>query len=239
MGLEFWYEKENLMRKKIIAILLAMSMLLIAGCGGGKTNNTTNNTEPVAAVSDLELHNISPNLELGKEVDYKTACKIDTTQTTVGKLKISEQNIYKFGDALPNENLQPLEEYEWIEVKAETVFADQNAMDYGVNRASCVSNYYDLEYYELRVAEAENGFTKFSVKVGDKAYNDCLYIKTIDNQGWNTDLQSICNYTWYLRVPVGYDGMVIVFFNGGLDWQDGQYIYEVLDTDARVYRVRG
>jgi len=87
--------------------------------------------------------------------------------------------------------------------------------------------------------EQEDGFTKFSVKVEDKAYNECLYIKKVDNIGWTTDLQSLCNYTWYMRVPEGYDGMVVVFFNSAIEWEDGKYIYEVLDQDALVYRVEG
>ena len=227
------------MNKKILAVILAAAMLTLGACGRNTANNTNteNTAEPVAA--DFEKYNIAVNLTLGQEAEYRTACKADKTQTTVGRLKITEQNIYRFGDALPDDNLESLEEYEWIEVKAETVFDDQNALDFGVDRASCVSNYYDLEYYELRVQSLEGGFTGFSVRMDDKAFNDGLYIKLIDNQGWNSDLQSICNYTWYLRVPEGYDGMVIVFFNGGTDWQDGQYIYEVLDQDALVYRVEG
>ena len=223
------------MKKKIFAVLLAGVLLLACGCGT-QNNNSSNNSN---VVPDYEAHNIAVNLKLGTAADYKTRCKLDAAQTTVGKVKITEQKVYKFADALPDSRLVAQEEYEWIMVKAETVFEDQNAKDYGVDRASCVSNYYDLKYYELRIQEAENGFTSFSVKVGDKAYNDCLYIKDIDNIGWTTDLQSLCNYTWYIKVPEGYDGMTIVFFNAGLEWKDGQYIYEVLDQDALVYRVQG
>ena len=222
--------------KKIILSLLIV-FILISACACGTQQNNTANTNNV--VPDFEAHGIAVNLKLGQAADYKTVCNLDHEKTTVGKVKITSQKVYKFGDTLPDERLKAQEEYEWIEVKAETVFEDQNAKDAGVDRASCVSNYYDLKYYELRVQESENGFTSFSVKVGDKAYNDCLYIKDIENIGWTTDLQSLCNYTWYFKVPENYDGMTIVFFNAGLDWKDGQYIYEVLDKDALVYRVEG
>ena len=225
------------MKKKLIAIVLAGIMLLACGCQQ-QTNNTAANNE-AEVVADFVKHNIAINLKLGEAADYKTACKNDTTQTTVGKVKVTESKVYKNGDALPYPDMEAMEEYEWVQVSVQTVFEDQNAKDFGVNRASCVSNYYDLEYYELRLQEQDNGFTKFSVKVGDKAYNECLYKKVIDNQGWNTDLQSICNYTWFFRIPEGYDGMVIVFFNGGLNWEDGKYIYEVIDQDALAYRVEG
>ena len=222
--------------KKIILSLI-MAFILVAACGCGSGGNNAANTENV--VPDFVAHDIAINLSLGKEADYTTVCKNDATKTTVGKVKVTSQKTYKFGDALPDERLKEQEEYEWIEVKVETVFEDDNAKDFGVDRASCVSNYYDLKYYELRIQEAENGFTSFSVKVGDKAYNDCLYIKDIDNIGWTTDLQSLCNYTWYFKVPEKYDGMTIVFFNAGINWEDGKYIYEVLDKDALVYRVEG
>lgn len=222
--------------KKIILSLLIVCMLLAACACGAQQNNAANTSN---VLPDFEEHGIKVNLSLGKEADYKTVCNLDHEKTTVGKVKILSQKVYKFGDTLPDDRLKAQEEYEWIEVKAESVFGDENALDFGVDRASCVSNYYDLKYYELRIQEAENGFTSFSVKVGDKAYNDCLYIKDIDNIGWTTDWQSICNYTWYFKVPEKYDGMTIVFFNAGIKWEDGKYIYEVLDQDALVYRVEG
>ena len=58
----------------------------------------------------------------------------------------------------------------------------------------------------------------------------------MDNKGWNEERQSVCEYTWYARVPKGYDGVVVVFYNAGLEWKDGQYIYEVLDKDALLFR---
>ncbi len=224
------------MKKAIVAVLLAAVMVLSCACAGSSNNA---NVEP--KVPDLEAHGITGNLKLGEKASYKTATKLDVTVMTTGELTITERNVYQFADALPDEALKPLEGYEWVEVKATSMFTDDNARDCGVDRASCVTNYYDVTYYEQHIAPQEDGFVKFSVKPDEKgeSFDECLYTKVVDNLGWNDDRQTICNYTWYFRVPVGYDGMVIVFFNSAIEWPDGKYVYEVLDADSLVYRVMG
>ena len=220
------------MKKIIIALMLAAILLITCACG---TNNSNESETP--AVPDFETHNVNVNLKTGTAADYKTVCKIDPEQTTVGTVTITEVKHYKNGEALPSESLESLEGYEWVEVKATSVFGDDNAREFGIDRASCVSNYYDLQYFGSHLEEQESGFTKFAVKSGKTEYDQCLYIKLVDNLSWNDDRQSVCNYTWYFRVPEAYDGMVIAFYNAGIEWEDGKYIYEILDADSLVYRV--
>ena len=224
------------MKKSIAAIMLAALLLIACGCAPAAQNEI--NIAP--AVPDFETHNVKINLKLGETAEYKTATKLDTAQTTLGNVTINEINVFKFADELPDSTLPALEGYEWVEVKASSVFGDDKARELGVDRASCVTNYYDLTYYESHIESAEGSdFTRFSVKPegSEKSFDECLYTKVIDNLGWNDDRQNVCNYTWYFRIPEGYDGMVIVFFNSAIDWPDGKYVYEVLDADSLVYRV--
>ena len=223
------------MKKTIVALVLAFVMVLSCACGASNTNNNAN-VDPKAP--DFVAHNVNINLKLGETMPYKTATKLDITVETIGELTVTEQNVYKSADALPDEALKPLEGYEWIEVKARSMFTDDNARDCGVDRASCVTNYYDVTYYEQHITPQDDGFVKFSVKPenSDKSFDECLYTKIIDNLQWNDDRQTICDYTWYFRVPEGYDGMVIVFFNSAIDWPDGKYVYEIIDADSLVYR---
>ncbi len=226
------------MKKALVAVMLAV--LMIVSCACTQTQNTENNTINVAPnLPDFEEHNVKINLKLGEEAAYKTATKLDIEMETVGTVTITERNVYKFADELPDATLEAKEGYEWVEVKATSMFTDDNARELGVDRASCVTNYYDLTYYELHIETLADGMTKFSVKPegSETVYDECLYTKVIDNLGWNDDRQSICNYTWYFRIPEGYDGMVIVFFNSAIEWPDGKYVYEVLDADSLVYRV--
>ncbi|MBR6236301.1 MAG: hypothetical protein IKR16_01015 [Firmicutes bacterium] len=225
------------MKKTALILTAVMLLLVFCACGTPAQNNA--NTEPAllpAQAADLEAKGFKCTLKIGEGADYKTVCKQDPAQATTGTLTITECSRYKAGTTLPKEGLAELEGYEWVEIKARTVFDDQNARLYGVDRASTVTTYYEQKYYEQHVKDLEDGSTSFSVVKDGKEWPDCLYIKTVDNQGWNEERQSVCEYTWYARVPEGYDGVVIVFFNAGLKWEDGQYIYEVLDKDALLFR---
>ena len=221
--------------KKTLAIILAI-VLLLSFCACGETNANTGPVEIPPQAADLEAKGFKCTLKVGEGADYTTVCKQDSAQATTGTLTITECNRYKAGQTLPREGLAELEGYEWVEIKARTVFDDQNARLYGVDRASTVTTYYELKYYEQHVKDNEDGSTSFFAVKDGKEWPECLYIKTVDNQGWNEERQSVCEYTWYARVPEGYDGVVIVFYSAGLKWEDGQYIYEVLDKDSLLFR---
>ena len=223
--------------KKTFIIILAAALLL-AFCGCGEQNTNTGPVEIPPQAADLEAKGFKCTLKIGEAADYKTVCKKDASLPTVGTLTITECRRYKNGETLPVEGLEGLEGYEWVEIKARTAFDDQNARLYGVDRASTVTTYYELKYYEQSLKDNEDGSTSFSVVKDGKEWTDCLYIKTVDNQGWNEERQSICEYAWYVRVPEGYDGVVIVFYDASLKWEDGQYIYEVLNADSLLFRAQ-
>ena len=224
--------------KKVALILMAVLMLIAAcGCTTASQNNANTEPEPLPAqAADLEAKGFKCTLKIGEAADYVTVCKQDPTKTTTGNVTVTEVKRYGASDKLPYEALEALEGYEWVVVKATAVFDDENARVYGVDRASVITTYYELKYYEQHLAEGENGFMKFAAVKDGKEYPECLYLKTVDNKGWNEERQSVCDYIWYARVPVGYDGVVIVFYNAGVTWNDGQYIYEVLDKDALLFR---
>ena len=222
------------MKRLLIIIMLAVVLLFAAACG--KTDNTNNASGNFA--SGFDSNKLKTELKLKKAAEYKTVCKTDAAKTTVGTVKITEVNHYKNGTELPAAQLEALEGYEWIEVKAETVFDDENAAQYGVDRTSCVSDYYDLKLFETSM-KTQGEFTSFAVRAkgSDIVMDKCLFTKVVENQGWDSGNKSICNYTWYFRVPEKYDGMMIVFMNAGIKWPEGKYIYEVLNADSLVYRV--
>ena len=223
--------------KKTLIIILAIAMLL-GLCACGETNANTGPVEIPPQAAELEDKGFKCTMVKDTAADYKTACKQDPSQVTVGTLTITECKRYGSGQTPSKEGLEALEGYEWMEIKARTVFDDQNARLYGVDRASTVTTYYDQKYYEQSLKDNENGSTSFSAVKGGKEWKDCLYIKEVDNQGWNEERQSICEYTWYVRVPEGYDGVVVVFYNASLKWEAGKYIYEVLDGDSLLFRAQ-
>ena len=225
------------MKKTALILTAVMLLLVFCACGTPAQNNA--NTEPEllpAQAADLEAKGFKCTLKIGEAADYKTICKQDPAKTTTGNLTITEVKRYSGNDKLPSDVLTALDGYEWVAIKASAVFDDENARVYGVDRASVITTYYELEYYEKHLEEGENGFMKFSAVKDGIEYPECLYLKSVDNKGWNEERQSVCEYTWYARVPKGYDGVVVVFYNAGLEWKAGQYIYEVLDKDALLFR---
>ena len=224
--------------KKTALILMAVVMLLaFCSCGTPAQNNTNTEPDPLPPqAADLDARGFKCTLKIGEAADYTTICKQDPSKTTAGIITVTEVKRYSGNDKLPSDILTALDGYEWVEIKATSVFDDENARVYGVDRASVITTYYELEYYEQHLEEGENGFMKFSAVWGGAEYPECLYLKSVDNKGWNDERQSVCDYTWYARVPKGYDGVVVVFYNAGLEWKDGQYIYEVLDKDALLFR---
>ena len=220
------------MNKKLFLILILILILLLGACGAGGNESA----EPKRP--DFEEHNIAINLKEDEPASYTTSCKTDPTKKTTGTLTVSTPVHFKGESALPENTMQPLEGYEWIQVNIETVFADDNAKDFGVDRSSCVSNYYDLKYFENNLEYNSSAVSKFAVFFNEQEYTECQFIKVLDNQGWTKEMKNILNYTWYFRVPEGYDGMVIAFLDAGITWEKGKQIYEVLDANSLVFRVK-
>ena len=132
--------------KKTFIIILAVALLL-SFCGCGDQNTNTGPVEIPPQAADLEAKGFKCTLKIGEGADYKTICKQqDPPPATTGTLTITECNRYKTGTALPKEGLAELEGYEWVEIKARTVFDDQNARLYRVDRASTVTTYYEQKY---------------------------------------------------------------------------------------------
>ena len=225
------------MKRTLAVILLAAVLLLTAACGKAENTNNANNTADASA-PDFETYKAAANIKTGESVLYTTVCKTDASKTTAGKLTIKEVKHYRKGDELPGAVLEALDGYEWIEVKAETVFSDDNAKEFGADVMSCVTDYYNLKLFEAGL-RTQGGYTSFAVrsKGSEVVFDQCLFVKVVDNPGWSAEGESVCSYTWYFRVPEKYDGIVIVFMSAGTQWPDGKNIYEILGDDAWVCRV--
>ena len=177
--------------------------------------------EKLTAEFDQYDVNVIP-VQLGVKYDYVANCYIPG-YTTVGQLWWDNYQIFD-GD----ETHEAVEGYEWHSVTVKISFSDRNARKYGFVVQSALGDYY---WYS---AQTENGYTDaFTVSSFGKLYDQCLRANgygTVSEWEGNT-----CTYTatFAWRVPVDYDGHLIVFYEAG---EDLTQLLENGDTSVLVFQ---
>ncbi len=154
--------------------------------------------------------------EAGKEYDYKTAGYTDNKKTTVGKLTWSEHEVFASREGYPAK-----EGYEWHTVTLSIRYSDKNAQKYGFQVAPAVDNYYTGD----TTGFTDDGSAPFKILWGGEEH-ECLMIA--DKDAVSEWVDGVCTYTrpYAWRVPVGFDGIVILFLHTGLVEDD---IYQMTD----------
>ena len=144
--------------------------------------------------------------KIGMEYDYQTACYVKG-HTTVGKLTWENYEVFA-----SDETHEAMEGYEWHRVTVKIVFSDRDAQKYGFIVQSALDDYYWVH------SENGNGYTdQFTVSYYGKQYDQCLMANSYGSiSDW---VDNSCTYTaeFAWRVPVGYDGHVILFYNAEKD----------------------
>lgn len=194
-------------------------------------------TEGEALTAAFEEHGLKINVtELDKEYDYVTVCNRDATKETVGKLKISNYRVFAGDEKHP-----ALDGYEWHAVTVTIRFDDENAWYYGCSIETCRENYYDVVGWDESAVhlEAEKMYRQ-TVNFNGADYTECLYDDGTEYV-WSewVDKACTCTFERYVRVPVGYDGIVLGFRNAGVEWGEGQYIFDIADENTLFFRLDG
>ena len=156
------------------------------------------------------------HVEAGKEYDYKTACYTNNQKTTVGKLTWSEHEVFASKEGYPAK-----EGYEWHTINLTIRYSDKNAQKYGFQVAPGVDNYYTGD----TTGFTDDGSAPFKILWNGEEH-ECLMIADKDAvSDWENNT---CTYTrpYAWRVPVGFDGIVILFLHTG--YTDGD-IYTMTD----------
>lgn len=144
--------------------------------------------------------------EMGQEFDYETAC-YTPGYTTTGILWWEDYKVFD-GD----ENHEVIEGYQWHMVTLKIQFSDRNAYKYGFVVQPALDDYY---WYS---AETENGYDDaFTVSFHGILYDQCLRANSQAKLSEWKD--NTCTYTatYAWRVPVGYDGHLILLLPAGAD----------------------
>lgn len=161
-------------------------------------------------------------VQMGVEYDYQTVCYI-YGHNTVGKLRWEDYRVFA-----SDETHEAVEGYEWHSVTVRIVFSDRDAQKYGAVVQSALDDYY---WYS---AQSDNGYSdQFSVSYNGVLYDQCLRANGQGNVSEWEDGSFTYTATYAWRVPVGYDGHLILFYNASLNLVDA---LESGDESLLVFR---
>lgn len=121
-------------------------------------------------------------------------------------------------------------------------FFDENARNYGVSFGYLVDNYYDVEEQAKSEVDLGDGTMQFAVNFNGTDYPECLVNTGSENvfpKSWWENGVLTEKFERYVRVPVGYDGMVFGFRDSGIEKSEGQRIYDIADRNTLLFRLNG
>lgn len=202
-----------------------------------KTCSVCGEVEGEALTASFVEHNLAINItELGTEYDYVTTCSSDKTKQTVGKLSLSNYRVFEGDETHP-----ALDGYEWHAVSVTIRFNDENANAYGMGVNTCRENYYDVVGWdESQSYLKEEKLFQSTVNYNGVDYTECLYDDScVMNFSEWVDKECVVTFDRYIRVPVGYDGIVLGFYDYGIEWGEGQHIYDIADENTLFFRLDG
>lgn len=180
-------------------------------------------TESETQTPDAVLHDLHiTNAEMNIRYDYTTSCRDNPEEKTIGKLTLSSHEVFESADGY-----EAMDGYEWHSVNVEIIFNDENAWKYGFDVITGWGDYYMLDKWGNENQQA------YTVNYNGIVYDQCVSkAGSATLSGWNPNTRTnayYCNFAW--RVPVGYDGYLLYFYDANTEYESGQYIYEFLTKD--------
>ncbi len=234
--------------RKALALLLALSLAFsLVACGeaacehvwqdatyqAAKTCTECGELEGEPLVAFFEENGYSIGMEENTAYAYRTICHQNTDVFTVGEVVVSDYHIISGDDTYAAK-----EGYEWRIATYAFTYSDDNAWLYG-NRGRCaVTDYYVGGLAHVTI----NDERPLLVSYNGEEYL-CTVEATILQAEW-VDRTCYVTMEIAIQVPVGYNGIVLTFFNGvhGSENED-TYLTEdnilpgVVDEDALFFRM--
>lgn len=198
-----------------------------------RTCSVCRETEGSALTPSFEEHGLTINVKEDTVYDYVSVCYLDPSKETVGHLIISDYQIVKDYSDL---DLEVRKGYEWRTFRTTISFDDDNANNYGPRVRLQVVNYYDIEGWEdsYNYDNAING-QYFTANYHGTDYECCCIIRD-QSPGWIDDTYTNI-FDFYISVPIGYDGVVLAFFNKQPSQEEDTYIYNLANEETLFFRL--
>lgn len=187
--------------------------------------------------------------------DYVTACWKNPAFKTTGELYLSDYRIF-----VEDETHPAVPGYEWRAFDVEISYTDRNAQSYGIQDAGCCENYYSIASWDASGSDDTAGtpwerFAEeaelFTVRYRGEEWQCAIIEENPHYRGWKNVLKTneagvqayikeqIFYVSFYCCVPVGYDGVVIGFYDSSIDFPDDKHIYDVIDENTLLFRLNG
>ncbi|MBO4374808.1 MAG: hypothetical protein J5829_06850 [Lachnospiraceae bacterium] len=183
-----------------------------------KTCSRCGQTEGNPLEAEFEKKGIPVETEWEKEYHMTVPCYQDRSKTTECKLSFTDFKRVSSDDDI---GLKGADGYEWFIFDVTDKYDDENAAAYGfLGYWEGAMDYYDTynagggdlgEAFEPGKTDIDS-LPSFTVNYNGKEYPDCklLWADYAEGGGWNEETMICINkHPVYLRVPVGYDGIVL------------------------------
>ncbi len=187
-------------------------------------------TEGEPSEAEFEKKGFEVVSDWNKEYDITAVCHDDESKTTQGKLSFTNFRAVPSDDEL---GLKEAKGYEWLIFDQVTKYGDENAVKYGFKMVgNLITDYYDTgnldgaEGVELDPGKTDiDEIKSFSVNYNGEDYPECKLLWGKYSAEWNEEKVAVETVPYYIRVPAGYDGIIIS--NGG---EDAEEIYKKFEA---------
>ena len=189
--------------------------------------------EPLQA--EFEKYELVCNAELDTTYPYVIPC-YDAGYTTNGKVTVSDYKVFA-----SDETHEGLDGYEWLEYTLTVIFDDENASDHGYAGI----NWWILDYYDNSFFDDDNYDEKadtYAYNYNGSEYSEMKYDSEELQDGWDDKGVYTYQIREFLRVPKGYDGLIVAVCNpaiAALNEEDCN-IYEIAkeNDDTLLFRLQ-
>lgn len=197
--------------KKLISIVLAFALCFsLVACGGGTegTEDTGNAGNTTNTESNVVSGNSTPELvypfgiknrpmKVGVTYPYKTLCYDDTTMETNGFVTVTSYTV------------TPATEDGYVDktLVARFVFNDYFAQRFGMSSRVLFTDFGPGASEEFFTSDGD-----WEVEINGKKCNISVLMDMFNPMGWE-DGVFVSEYTLSLRMPEGYDGVALFFYN--------------------------
>lgn len=171
-------------------------------------------------------------VELNVHYPYVSSCYRNNKILTTGEVFFTDYQVFD-----STEEYEALAGYEWRSCIINYIFSDDNAWDYGY-----VFDAESSDYYTGYINDSP-----FTINYNGKDYSDCKLEANILENGWNNATKvATARMEVAVRVPIGYDGIVLSTHNCQVinaikaqkEETELEYIDEIIDDNTVFFRYK-